>query len=191
MNKLIFIVLFFSNFWATAQSDLEKFYNQQQKINKTGLKVLTGWAMGNILLGTASYFIVKDPYLHGFCAMNAGWNVINLGLGLGGLLSKPYTFDGKISKVLKEQSKLEKIYLFNAGLDFGYMAGGFWMHQYGISTNNNFWIGAGDAIVIQGAFLAVFDGFMFYKHQKKSKDLIKGIENMELNLKSNGIELKF
>lgn len=174
-----------------AQIEIANYYQKQQKINKSGLKMLSYWASGNILIGSMSYFFIQDTYYQGFAAMNAGWNIVNLGIGLSGIVSKSSKSEPTFASILKENAKLEKIYLFNAGLDFGYMAGGFWLRQYGISNQSQLWMGAGEAVVLQGLFLAIFDGIMYYRHFKHGKNLYKSIEKVEINLKGNGLEFRF
>ena len=61
--------------------------------------------------------------------MNVLWNVVNLGIGVPGLIG---TFKHKsmnFEETVKYQSRLEKIYLFNAGLDVGYMATGWALNK--------------------------------------------------------------
>lgn len=191
MKRLIFVMMFLNAINMKAQLEVSNFSERQQNLNRKGMRILSAWAIGNMAIGTTSYFVGNNAYVDGFSAMSAGWNIINLGIGLSGAFKKPNLSTPSFTKTLKENMKLEKIYLFNAGLDFGYVVGGFWLHQYGVSEGNSLWVGAGDAVVMQGLFLAIFDAIMYYKHYKNGKKLIDTMEKIEINMKGNGLEIKF
>lgn len=130
-------------------------------VTRRGMLVLGGWAIGNIVVGTSAAFVAEDPAWQSFWATTAGWNVVNLGLAAGGLLSptRPVPADD----LSAAHHRLEKILLFNAGLDVGYMALGAWAWDRGSSGSGlgnlepDQLAGLGQAVLIQGAFLLVFD----------------------------------
>ena len=189
--KIIPRLLFLLGVYQQINAQDSTFQYKQAQLNKNGMKVLGSWAVANILTGTPVYFLSNDDtYVKGFAGMSAAWNLINLALAANALLAKDKNFSS-FSDLLKEQQKLEKIYLFNAGLDFGYIAGGFWLNQYGIAKENPMIQGAGQAIAAQGLFLLIFDATMFYLHNKQGKVLNKKVGEMELKLEGQGIQLKF
>jgi hypothetical protein len=134
----------------------------QQRLNrqKTGMLVLGGWAAVNIAGGLALSQNADgaDKYFH---LMNAGWNGVNLAIaGFGyyaAMKTDPGSFD--LYQTINEQHKFQKILLFNAGLDIGYMAGGLYLMERSKNTDNNpeQLKGFGRSIVLQGAFLFAFD----------------------------------
>lgn len=157
---LIFFLLLLSS-PLLAQSDFLRDFNEQRlQKQKTGMLVLGSWAVVNIAGGLV-LANNTDGVTKNFHLMNAGWNVINLGIaGLGyygAMQTDPASFDLYAS--IQEQHKFQKILLFNAGLDLGYMAGGAYLieRSKNASKNADRLKGFGQAIVLQGAFLFVFD----------------------------------
>ena len=150
--------------WTTicfAQTDILLDYNQGRlQKQKTGMLILGGWAIGNIAIGGAMMGnrTGEDRYFH---QMNAAWNTINLGIAALGYFSAmkadPAGFD--LYNSMNEQHKLQKILLFNAGLDVGYMLGGVYLMERAKTAENKpeRLKGFGRSILLQGGFLFVFD----------------------------------
>ena len=150
-------------------------YNiERLKTNKTAMTVLGGWAVGNIALGLAlqGQRTGSDKYFH---QMNAGWNVINLTLaGFGywsAIKTDPASFD--TFATVQEQFKIQKILLFNAGLDVGYMLGGLYLIERSKNDSDNAdrLRGFGRSIVLQGAFLFAFDLVTYGFHARHNDSL--------------------
>lgn len=78
---------------------------------------------------------------------------------------------------------LEKIYIFNFGLDFAYIASGFYLREKGKSTVNmntaDQLKGYGTSIVIQGAFLLLMDGVMIRLHHRNTARMNKKLRQLE------------
>jgi hypothetical protein len=174
-----------------AQSvDLQTFNNKRIKETKTDMLILGGWALGNmavsgILLGNTvdagNPAAGGNGVTKGYHQMNIGWNAVNLtiaGFGyLAALKSNPASFD--LFGTVDEHYKIQKIFLFNAGLDVGYMAAGAWLTERSKTTlkNPEQMLGFGQAIIVNGAFLFVFDlanYFIQSGHNDKIKLLLKG-----------------
>jgi len=121
-----------------------------------GMGTLNGWALANITTGTLMSIQAEDPQPVAFHQMNAGWNTVNLALATTGLiLDRPV-----------EPKKLARLFWINTALDVGYMAGGLAMRQRGLRLDQPELVGWGDAILLQGGFLFVFDGVMGWKMQR-------------------------
>lgn len=150
----------------TAYSQLAESWNHEAASlltnNRTGMYVLGGWAAANLIGGTALSLNTQgsNKYFH---LMNAGWNVINISLAGVALLSADPVFAGQMD-FINHQHKLEKTYLFNAGLDVGYMMAGLWLMEKAkhTQTRPDMLKGFGQSIIIQGAFLFVFDLAMYF-----------------------------
>ncbi|MBR9919504.1 MAG: hypothetical protein GYB31_01615 [Bacteroidetes bacterium] len=137
-------------------------YNQSRlKKQQTAMTILGTWAVGNMATGAILVGGSEGPdkYFH---QMNIGWNAVNLtlaGFGLyGALTTDPGSFD--LYQTIEQQHRFQKILLFNAGLDVGYMAGGAWMIERSkreTGEKADRFLGFGRSIVLQGAFLFVFD----------------------------------
>jgi hypothetical protein len=162
---------------------LSLFNSQRNKINKNGMRVLGGWAAGNIISGAigSSKAAGQAKYFH---QMNMFWGVVNISLAGAGLYRATCgNHDLPLTKSLKEQAKLERIFLFNAGLDVAYMAGGLYLMQRGKNsiTNTVRLKGYGKSVLLQGAFLLLFDGAMYALLHYKGKKLYKLAEKLEIS----------
>ncbi|MBI1185424.1 hypothetical protein GC194_14225 [bacterium] len=140
----------------------------------TGMYTLLGWSVLN--LGTGLYgncaFDGKRKY---FSQMNAGWNLVNLGIATGSLLyfhSHPL-MGLSAAEQLDRAESLTRTFLFNGGLDFGYMAAGAFLLERGKRLENSRLQGFGNALMLQGAFLCVFDLIMYMQVNEQYK-LLKG-----------------
>lgn len=144
---------------------------ERPQIVRRGMAVLGSWAAANLAAGTTGALISDDPRLAGFWEMNALWNTVNLGLAGGTLVAENRRTDPSGATELtlpayREAShRLEKTLLFNAGLDIGYMTLGGWLWERGsrgegissAGVSAERLTGWGQALVLQGAFLFVFD----------------------------------
>jgi len=178
-----------------AQSDfLEDFNTQRLQKQQTGMLVLGTWAALNIAGGLVLSG-QKDGVAKNFHLMNAGWNVINLGIaGLGyysAMHSDPAFFD--LPSTLHEQHKFQKILLFNAGLDVGYMLGGAYLieRSKNVLKNTDRLKGFGQSIILQGAFLFVFDLVNYAIHAAQNPALQKFIGALGSTPNGLGFYLNF
>lgn len=140
-------------------------FERRMQINRAGMTVLGSWAVGNIALGTGLTLAgVGDPSFH---QMNVLWNTVNLGLAAGTLIhARRATPSESLAQEIRAQHRIEKILLFNAGLDVGYMALGLWMRDMDSGRLADELPGWGDALILQGAFLFVFDLALFAIHRR-------------------------
>lgn len=172
------------------QTELTAFNKERERISRTGLKVLAGYAAANIIYGSiaAGQATGSNKY---FNEMNAIWNGITLGIaGLGYLTAKK---EGVLSfsESLKKQQGVEKLFLFNAGLDVAYIAGGAYLKERSKTTNKNpsRLRGYGESVMLQGGVLLLFDGIMYAIHNKHGKGLYKLADNIKLAATENGVGL--
>jgi hypothetical protein len=134
-------------------------HNQQAaRLNQTAMGILLGWAVLNIGTGTAGHFTTQGE-TQAFWQANAAWNTVNLaiaGLSLHGQASAtPGAWD--LARSLSEGQKMEKLLLFNAGLDVGYLAFGGFLLERGHRTDSARLRGWGKSLLLQGGFLLLFD----------------------------------
>ncbi len=163
--KLLLTVLFMFICCGAAfaqQDTLQSFNNSRDHIKNTGMEVLGGWAIANIAVGTIGWYNSKGSTRY-FHQMNIIWNVVNLSLAIPGYLSARQDYNRPLSAAesLQKQQKLEKIFLINAGLDFVYIGGGAYLRNRGNAKNSDRLRGYGSSIILQGAFLLLFDGAMY------------------------------
>lgn len=152
---------------AQHSSSLLSFQAQRNAINKSGMIVLGSWAMGNILLGAYGNARAtgEAKYVHQF---NALWNVANLGIAAFGYFNASIADASTMSnaEILKEFGSLQNFLLLNAGLDVAYMTTGLYLKERARSSSNGERLrGYGNSLLLQGAFLLVFDTVLFVVHQ--------------------------
>ncbi len=190
MKKLVLflLVLFFTK--AKSQDTLSHFNRKRNEINQTGMKVLGGWALANIAVGSVGFYKTKGATKY-FHQMNIFWNMVNLGIATAGFYgakeasNKQYS----ISQSISEQRKTEKILLINASLDVAYIAGGWYLNRRGISKSSDRLNGYGNAVILQGAFLLLFDSSMFAIQNKHGKMADRFLNKVQVGF--NGKQIGF
>ena len=174
--------------------DLNSYNQSRLQRQKTGMMVLGGWAVANIAGGLALRSGAEGSQKH-FHTMNAAWNVVNLGIaGLGyfaAIKSDPASFD--LYATIHEQHKLQKILLFNAGLDLGYMAGGLYLMERSKNATKNVeqMKGFGRSIILQGAFLFVFDVANHIWHASANPEIQQLLGAIQFSGDRVGLVLQF
>ncbi|HEV3410861.1 MAG TPA: hypothetical protein VG101_00225 [Puia sp.] len=143
-------------------------------VTKTAMLTLGSWAVANITSGFIVAGQTSGTTKYAW-QMNAYWNFVNLGLaGMGYLRAvkeahKTYS----LLENYDAQNALEKIYLFNLGLDLGYIGGGLYLRERGMNSANSKTSaqlqGYGTSIVIQGGFLLLMDGVMILIHRHNTQ----------------------
>ena len=182
-----------SQCWAQSL-ELTDFNTRRLQKQKTAMLVLGAWAVGNIGSGLALRGGQEGSTRY-FHEMNAGWGAVNLviaGLGYWGTMrSDPGSFD--LASTIHEQHKIQKILLFNAGLDVGYMLGGAYLIERSKNTTNRpeRLEGFGKSIAMQGAFLFVFDLATYWVHQKGNSELDRLLQGLQLGPNGVGLQLWF
>lgn len=142
------------------------FYEQfaeQLRINSTGITILLVWAIGCILAGAFFWFKSAKKEQRAFFQMTMMWGIINLLIAAGSMLYfsslNPEELD--LQTIIYTGFTIEKLLLFNAGLDIAYVAIGSFLHERGSHTKSALLRGYGRALWIQGGFLLIFD-IVFY-----------------------------
>lgn len=162
-------------------------------LNKKGMYVLGSWALGNMAL-SGSLLAASSTQHRAFHQMNLGWNTVNLAIaGYGVYQAQQGLANNEWPVVIAEQYQMEKILLFNAGLDLAYMAGGFWMRQKALNSEKaDQWRGFGNAVIMNGAFLFAFDLVFYFLHQQhREHELWPLLENLQLGAQGIGFHYSF
>ena len=163
------------------------------------MTVLTAWGTGNVLVGGIGAAASGDERARQFHLMNAGWGAVNAALGFFGRRSARR--DAGAARSLGEGyadlRRTEKILLFNAGLDVGYVAAGAYLVERAKRSRGN---GAGApllstetaardrgwgrAVMLQGAALCVFDLLAYrYLHKGEGPLRIGGERGLEVRMR--------
>lgn len=170
---------------AQGLDSLTQFNTERLHINKVGMITLGSWAVGNMAASAWALRTAEgtDKY---FAQMNIYWNVVNLGLAGFGLHSAlnndPTTLN--IFETYKAQASMEKVLLFNAGLDVGYILGGLYLSERSRRSLNRRQMldGFGRSLILQGSFLLIFDLSMYFIHQRHFNQSKNMLENISFNL---------
>jgi hypothetical protein len=154
--------------------DLTTFNQAEQLHQRRAMLVLGGWALTNIALG-ASLQGSRDGSDRYFHRMNAYWNLVNLGIAGFGYYAAtqldPTGFD--LSTSVDKHYNFQKILLFNAGLDVGYVLGGLYLTERAKNDpdRQDQFRGFGQSIMLQGGFLFAFDLVNYFISRSRSDDL--------------------
>ena len=170
------------------QNALDEFNKKRERISKKGLTALSAYAAANVIFGSIASANATGSNKY-FNEMNAIWNGITLGIaGLGYLTAKK---EGVLSysESLKKQQNIEKLFLFNAGLDIAYIAGGAYLKERSKTTTKipARLKGYGESVMLQGGMLLLFDGIMYAIHNRHGRELDKLANNFKLAATENGI----
>jgi MFS family permease len=164
MKNLLLIAFLASFTPAVSQTETETFINdfdsRKNKLQHDGMVVLGSWASANIIGSAIGYGLSTGNEEKEFYIMNGSWGLINLGLALPALLTKPKPI-ASLYDLQRNQTKFEKIFLANAVLDVAYITGGFYLKEYASNQatlkDQERFNGFGNAIILQGAGLMAFD----------------------------------
>lgn len=187
-SLFIWALLMLLGHFLTAQNtnNLESFKDfaqSYQKTNQAGMWILGTWAVGNMLVGGIGWANNKQGETRYFQQMNFAWNIVNVSLAGFGLY-QAYNFNEAITwqEVFVQHHTMQKILLFNAGLDVGYIATGFFLLEKSKNTNRlpERLSGFGKSLILQGSFLLLFDVSMALAHQPNGKKMQKFLEKVQI-----------
>ena len=158
---------------------LEVFNATRLEYNRQGMWILGSWAVLNLLVGTIRGIQTRGQ-VQAFHQMNAYWNLVNLGIaGYGYWQASQVSLVVNFWEVLTAQQQIEKVLLFNAALDLGYMAVGFFLIEKGLRSEKERWIGFGKSILLQGAFLLLFDGILVGFQMELGAELLEWAKSIQ------------
>ncbi len=141
-------------------SSLPDFNRDRLARTRQSMWVLGGWGAANLAVGAIGLRRAQGEH-RAFHQMNLAWGAVNLGLAATGwwtaTQADPAAFD--LYQTVRQHHRLQKIFLFNAGLDLGYMAGGLWLRERAktVAHRPERLRGYGRSLLLQGAFLFGFD----------------------------------
>ncbi|MEP7236469.1 MAG: hypothetical protein ABI685_01335 [Ferruginibacter sp.] len=184
MQKLLLLIcLAAGSLQSFSQKEvLLKFEKDRAGYTKKSMMVLGGWSAANIIV---SGFATKthNREMRYFHQMNVQFNAINLvfaGLGYWGA-DKQNVSNSTLLSVMKHQNTTEKTYVFNTALDLAYIAGGLYMTERSKSRTDPAKLkGYGNAIMVQGGFLFLYDAANYLIHHKHGKQLDGLVQKLEL-----------
>jgi hypothetical protein len=188
--KNIFILLMLScSLAASAQDSLKMFNTDRSQITATGMTVLGSWGVANLGVGIAGWANSNGGQNKYFYQMTAIWGGINFALAIPGLINAEHSKSEVLTPAasLKEQERLEKIFMVNGGLDLVYIGAGTFLNHRGLSNGNAQLRGYGTSIIAQGAFLLLFDATMFTSEKNNGNKLRRFLEKHPIGFTGKGI----
>lgn len=172
---------------------LEEFNVSRNKTDQTLMLTLGSWATANIIVSGVGWATAKVEEAKYFHEMNVMWNTINLAISIPGIIkAKRAKTNLSLAETVREQHRAEKIFLFNSGLDLGYIATGLIFRSEAKSSINrkSQLNGYGNSLLLQGGFLFLFDLSSYFIHNAQSNTkLQKFLEKVEPS--ASGIGLQF
>ena len=178
MKKIFTLILISVCADAFAQDSLKFFNYCRNHITTTGMEVLGSWAIVNIGVGAAGWANSEGGTNKYFYQMNVLWNTANIGAAILGFTGAQKNNNRQLNPAenLKEQQNIEKIFLINGGLDIAYIGTGLYLEHRGNSINSDQLRGYGSSIILQGAFLLLFDGTMYNAQRHSGNKLRRFLE---------------
>jgi hypothetical protein len=193
MKQLLLVLLLFSALSAAAQPTVsDSIAMSRAKLSKRNMYVLGAWAGANIIQGTISASHTQGT-VHYFHQMNAYWNIANLAIATMGLLSvrKQLAHIPDYKRNMQQQHELEKLIVFNGGLDLAYLATGLYLKERGNRLNKDQLVGYGNSLLLQGGFLLVFDIIQYTGHRRNGKLLEESMANWQVGATPDGMGLVY
>ena len=144
--------------------ELLAFLEEQQHIVLLAMGVLFFWAIGNMLFSTFSLLGRPSPpeKRFAFHQMNLAWAFINSIIVVWSITHPPFEgLSPTTPAILNELQWLKNIFLLNAGLDILYLLIGFYLYQRKSGKKPLRANGFGQAIILQGGFLFIFDSILW------------------------------
>lgn len=159
---------------------LQDFNQTQLDYNRNGMLILGSWAIGNMVWGGIGAS-QSSGEIKAFHQMNVYWNAVNLTIAGFGYYQATKELPGTdFWATMEAQQSIEKILLVNAALDVAYMAGGLYLKERGLRTDNSKLVGFGKSVILQGAFLMAFDAVMYGFHNVHAGELPAIVQNISL-----------
>lgn len=183
------LLIIFTHNGLKAQSPLLELNQKRNNLEQKGMLTLTSWSALNIIGGSVGWLTTTNESAY-FHQMNAGWNIINLGLGLSGYFrakKEDYSvYD--LNTTMNAQRKVSNAFLFNSALNGTYITAGFFLKERSKNQldQKEMLAGFGNSLILQGGFLLLFDATSFILHNRNRK---KNLEPIIVELSTKGTEL--
>lgn len=176
LNIIVFMFFIGINLYGTNSYD--DFHIKSVNTNNYGMYALGTWAIVNMSTGIYGWSKYSGDRKY-FSQMNFFWNTVNISIATISLYNN-FSPDASIltdAEIIKKHTKLENIYLINAGLDVIYMGSGAFLRHLSVKNEKNTDLlkGYGNSLILQGGFLFVFDLIMFQIQRSARIDFLDKI----------------
>jgi hypothetical protein len=179
---IVFALITFFAIPAFSQINLQRFNTERTDITKTGMLVLGSWGTANIIVGAIGQSS-SNSETRFFNQMNLIWGAVNLVIAAPTYFSLNRKSQGlSLSESVKQQSIIEKTFLFNAGLDLVYMTSGLYCMEKGNNdSKHDLYKGYGKSLLVQGGSLLLFDITMYLTNIHHGKKLYKILSSLQIS----------
>jgi len=137
-------------------------------VNAAGAEVICGWGLINFAGGATGYFTAKQDEWKYFHLGNAAFGLANTAFGYSRVLVLRWQAvtpsGGKIAYSRFQSEK--RRHLTGLATDAVFMAGGIGLARMTGTGNDAIYHGLGRSMVMQGAFLAIYDNIMLITHAR-------------------------
>lgn len=179
---------------STAQDAyIDSLGQERDRISKTGLQVLGAWAGLNMIQSSISLVNAQADSKH-FFRTNIYWNGVNAVIAGVGLLHlrKQSKKQLSLQEQLHLQNQVEKILLFNTGLNIAYITTGLYLKERaGSRAQAEQLKGIGNSLVLQGCFLLAIDGVQYFLQRKNGRMMQRHFQKLELTPTAHGLGLVY
>jgi len=176
---------------AFSQINLQQFNTERTDITRTSMLVLGSWGTANIIVGAIgqSSSNSETKYFH---QMNLIWGTVNFAIAAPTYFSLNRKSQNlSLAESVKQQSIIEKTFLFNAGLDLVYMTSGLYCLEKGNDdSKHDLYKGYGKSLLVQGGGLLLFDIIMYLTNIHHGKKLYKILSSVQVSGNSIGLVWK-
>lgn len=158
------------------------------------LALLGWWCFINLAVGVPGMFLFRG-WLWYFMLMNMAWGIIDFAIVLwifDHIFLKRFV-EGNVFQRFEVQRHVEKMLLFNIGLDTAYIFAGLWLKALAAIPGMPYpelWLGFGWSVILQGAFLFIHDNIFHYLHRanfRKCKPFLEDVMETQLELRRRGV----
>ncbi len=187
---LVFLV---NTFCVFAQNSPQDLFSKQIKLQKASTWTLAGWSVANLAVSGIGIGSAQGSTKY-FHEMNLYWNAVNAGIAGLGLVHLYKKRDAPtLSSIVREHYGLQNSLLLNSGLDVAYVTSGLWLMDKSKTESDpkrhDRFRGFGQAIVVQGGFLLLFDVTNLLIHRSQNPKLHHLLDKVAFN--STGVVIKF
>lgn len=154
-------------------AELADLQQRHLDVQQGGMTVLLGWSAANIAGGAVGAALADRPRTRAFWLGTAGWNVVNAAIATSAFATLPARRRDPLdeSGLRRQTDTFERTILLNVGLDVAYLAGSGWIGERGRHTGDERLKGLGNAVLVQGGFLLVFDSVLYAVASQRSAPL--------------------
>ena len=173
-NTRFALILFFSFIINYAQSQSRKadsllIHNNFFQNQQVSLSLLSGWSVANLAISpyaTNNLFSPQTLNDH-FHQMNFMFNLVNGAIaGFAHFeVNRRSKLSWTLSDIDRQRKKARKSIKINMGLDLSYVIGGFIINNLSTQNKNNTnqFKGYGNSLILQGAYLFIYDAIFLRK----------------------------